>query len=776
MLWSGSSICQKITATWLLIFILTPSCGNSTESSTETDPSVDQPSTIPSVKENPDSSGSSNNVENTSEAKTNQAVPKANDLDPREFQPEGTWLANKGLKDLKIDSAKVIANDDGRDHNFPECEYPIPAPGHAPMNTVRIDGEIGEWPINSIVSIDKSNDVGNLTDLDLRSVFWGADNNSYYLAIELYSNWKTNNDELAFLNINFNSLNMPQDQDSIPTASLQTGFAVIDNSLYLLEGEVFVPVKRGSMPNEYDYELSISKNIVELRINRKHIINPDKYPFAVDIFTSTSDRQIDRLGPHIVGLIDDYACLVPTPNQDNNLNSYKLLVMRREPKVDQNVAELSYRAMVNALQYVTYLTKDSISDWDTNNIISISQMNTAGLYIPAIGHFIIDQPKNFTQETGLPITHFFIAAHELLHSLNVSDYKLPSEWLREGHSNWFTLKILESYFGKGVFQKYLVFENNSFLREETIFASGNHSIADENWNEQPHTPLFYYRKSAALFSLLLSEVNYDDFRENLLHRPFSMQKFNDTETFLRAFKELESYPGSLDDEIKSSWLNNSSNNGRFSKTQLQDPDFDGLFNFQETKLGTNTTNPDSDQDGLSDTFEWSIGFDPMTSNEYDFIALDNLMQDWIKNHPDKIISSLEHLGDSEYCDERSNITRFSVVKHADEIVFAIELGQQPSESDIEQLQIVIFINTPNFNPQIIVPFGSSYYLVKNEDNSVLRSNQFIAPFRTKTLEILLKLKWLNWGETPPQGTKFRIVTYDGINQCDYTDDLTPVSL
>ena len=762
---------MRYLISFITILSLVTSCGESSEDSTETARVIDDDETNISVKENPDASSNSQIIEDTGEAKTNQSIPEANELDPREFTPAGNWQIGAGVSDLKLNSAKIVSNDDGRDHDFPACEHPIPAPGHLPPEAIKIDGAIDDWSVSSIVSIDKKGDSNSLENLDLRSFFWSADDESYYIAIELYSDWKTDNQELAYLNIFFNSFTIPEDNSAIPIASFSRGFAIINGGLYVLDDEVFNPAAQGKDQGEYDYEFAISGNIIELRINKKHILPQSETPFTIDVFTSDSVKQIDRMGPHIVGLVDDYACLVPIPNSDNQLTGYKMLVMRRSSEVDQSIAELSYRAMISSLPYAIYLTKNQINDWDTNNVISVDHMSTAGLYIPAIGHFIIDKPNNFANELGLPINHFFVTSHELLHSFNVSDYKLPSEWLREGHSNWFTLKIFQSYFGNGVFQKNLIFENNSFIKEEVEFASADHSISDTNWNNKPHTPLFYYRKAAALFSLLLARVDYDEFHDNLLLEAKKTSEFSDTDAFLTAYKGLPTYQGDNNDDIKSYWFDNGENYGIFSKDQFNDADRDGLFDYQETELGTDSMNFDSDQDGLSDNFEWTIGLEPNIGNSYDFLGNDNFLGDWEKNHPDKLISSQPNLGSSDHCDESTNIIRFGITQHEEKILIAIELGQKPLESAIEQLQIVIFINEPNNNPQVIIPFGSSYYLIKNEDNSLLRSNQLIAPFHSTTLEILLKSKWLNWDESPPLGTKFRIVTYLNNEQCDYTENL-----
>lgn len=760
-----------------MILIIFSSCGESSEDSSETARSTDAPANNPTAKDNPDApSGNSSPIEDTGEAKTAQEVPQANELDPRTFIPTGSWDIGKGIKELELNSTQIVSNDDGRDHNFPVCENPIPAPGHLSPSEIVIDGLINDWSVGSIVSIDKKDDSNNFENLDLRSFFWASDDENFYIAIELYSDWIAENTEPAYMNIFFNSFILPEDQTTIPVASFSHGFAIINSGLYILDDEAFIPAKQGTEEGEYDYELELSGNIIEIRINRKHLSTLNELPFAVDIFTSDSIKQIDRTGPHIVGLVDDYACLVAIPNSEKQLSAYKMLVMRRSPDVKQSIAELSYRAMLNALPYATYLTKNQLNNWDTNNVISIGLMNTAGLYIPAIGHFIINEPNNFANETGLPISHFFVASHELLHSFNVSEYKLPSEWLREGHSNWFTLKIFESYFGKGVFQKNIVLENNSFIDEEFQFASSDHSIADINWNKRPHTPLFYYRKAAALFSLLLAEVNYDEFHHQLLMKALRESEFYDTDAFLFAYKELPSYPGDTNENIKASWFDNDENTGSFSKDQFKDNDFDGLFDYQEAQLGTNPASYDSDQDGLSDTFEWTIGLDPTIGDEYHFLGNDNFLSDWERNHPNKLISSSQNLGSPDLCDERSNISRFGIIQDKNQIFIAIELGEQPLETDKDQLQIVIFINDPNHNPQVIIPFGSSFYLIKNEDNSLLRSNQLLAPFRSTTLEILLKSKWLEWNETPPEDTKFRIVTYINNQQCDYTENISAISL
>ena len=138
--WRAKAIC--------LLFILINSCGESSNDPRETNPATDDTVNNPTNNQTPGA------VEDTGEAKTTQNIPVADEIDPRSFVPSGNWLTGTGVKEIDLSSGKIISNDDGRDHDFPACAHPIPAPGLLPAEGIVIDGSLSDWSAKSTQSMN----------------------------------------------------------------------------------------------------------------------------------------------------------------------------------------------------------------------------------------------------------------------------------------------------------------------------------------------------------------------------------------------------------------------------------------------------------------------------------------------------------------------------------------------------------------------------------------------------------------------------------------------
>jgi hypothetical protein len=280
-------------------------------------------------------------------------------LDPRTFGPTGTYTPGAArLPTALLTQGHLLVADDGRLVELPPCAYPLPAPGHASADGIKIDGDLSDWPLGALIGIDQAGDgAGGKDYLDLRELYFASDATSYYLAARVTGTWPATSISGA-LQIQFSSLALPTDGTTDPTPTLAAEFGVYGSDLYQ-----FTPnpgakkLKPGTGPGELDFQLAASGQVIELRLPRS-AIDPllGSGPFVLNMETACDigapdcphAPYRDGVGAHIVGLIDDYACLVPLPDPSGALTSFKMFVMRHQQGTDPQKAEQEYRAMIAA--------------------------------------------------------------------------------------------------------------------------------------------------------------------------------------------------------------------------------------------------------------------------------------------------------------------------------------------------------------------------------------------------------------------------------------------
>lgn len=717
----------------------------------------------------------SNNNQIDTDGFENSSFPAfRSDINPLTFAAEGglELVADRLLASSDNGYIKLIT--DGRESLKDECLFPIPPQGIAIADHIDIDGDLSDWPANSIVGIDRMGDgVSGSKSFDLRSLLWTKNSEGYFLAVEFWDRWPLQNQGNEYLALMFSKIEMaePLNMTSGPSSKHKWGLAIFSSDIYELNDDVFEILDLSkSEHQEKGIEYKINGTIIEIKFSKSYVDSlMANGTFSLDVFTEKQGSDADHVGPILEGFTSDYSCLVPVADADLNYSGFQMLHMKRAGNVIEEVAETIYRSMAQVAAYGHFLNRNELTYWDTNNVIAIEAMNTAGLYIQNIGHFIEDSPNNFANEIGLTENLVFTAAHEYMHSYNVSQYSFAANWLREGHSNKFAREFIKEFYGFGQAQRFLTYDLLSYLAEEKKLGTGKtHTVGDDNWNQADHTALFFYRKSAAYLDLLFQSVDYDELVAGVFEKS-GVQNLA-TDKFLDQVANLSSFSGDRED-LSTYWFASGSSQGVGSTNLLSDADGDGLFDFQENQHNTSSSNPDSDQDGVSDLMELALESDPLMSENHGFITPDNLLTDWTNVFGDDVFRTSPDLtGTSSVCGNFSNIVSYQVLYDGPWYVVAAELGDIPQDSNF---MVVVFITGIDGNPQVIAPFQSNFYMLKNADGSLIRSFQNLAPFNNKILEFPIHESWFGKDFTK-ENLKFRLVTFQGNAQCDYTDNIPPM--
>jgi hypothetical protein len=713
-----------------------------------------------------------------SDAKITYSLPTTFlSIDPRSFVPTGNYQQGSTSLVLDFSKSNILVPHDGWMREHSQCKYPIRAPGHENF-TVSVDGNANEWPLGSIIAIDRAGDGANgSSTADVRTVRWTSNSNHYFITFEMAANWPNN----ALIRLDFAKLLLPADNTTSPNTSTNQAdrlwTLIGNNRLYIYDDSIttYSQQTSGSGVGQLDFALATSGNTVELKLPRT-AIDPlmDGQPFVVTMNTEFSGNpDIDNVGTHIVGLTDDYACLVPLPNSNGAMDSYKMVVMRRTPGVSASDAENVYRAMIAAMPETTMNTKDNYDMVDTFSLTTISAMKPAGVCGLRIGIIMEDDIHDRFGIKRQPYMNFYVAAHEYLHNFNSQDYVLPASWGVEGHSEWMSFKTMTGYYGKWAGQTKFNRSVRSF-REEEETNSTVKTIAQATWGSSPFSALFYYDKSSTYWDILSTKVEYNDLLTNFFRKAQTSTAYADSNAMIAGLKGLSSYTLEADDDIESGWFGGNYSSSVIPLTLTDDNDGDGLLNYHETALGTNLNNSDTDNDGFSDTFEWAVGLDPKVSAVQNQLAFDQSLSDWEQNAQDKLKTAVVNMASCS-----TQLKRYGLVTSQGWLFFA---GELTANTNSDEVALLLFDVYEPGKPaiQMFVAAGADYmrpaYIDGSEPNKFRPLDLGIAKFGGTEYEVAYNMSWLGW-EKIPTGTKVnvRMLVYnipgDSYTNCDRVDDI-----
>jgi hypothetical protein len=712
------------------------------------------------------------------DAGTTYSLPtQFSSVDPRNYVPSGTFQQGRGKIDLSFSDSNILVPSDGWMREHAACATPIAAPGHAAVN-VTVDASLGEWPASSIIAIDRAGDgaAGSATR-DVVAVRWAQSATYYHMAFEMAGNWPSD----SFIRIDISKLLIPADDTTTPNV----GYAAADrlwtlvqnNQLYVYDDNVsnYVAKTPGTGMGQVDYAIATSGKFVEIKLPRS-LIDPlmDGQPFAVQMNTEFgSDPIRDYVGTHLVGLTDDYACLVPIPNETGVFDSHKMVVMRRAAGVSASDAENVYRSLIAAMPEATMNTKDDYDRVDTFSMSVITEMAAAGVCGPQIGIVMIHNINDRFGAVRQPYMNFYVAAHEYLHNFNAQDYALPASWGVEGHSDWMSSKTMTSYYGRWAGQTKFSKSARSFRQEEATHATVQ-PIDTNSWSDAPFSALFYYDKSSTYWDILSTKLEYGDLLDNFYRNAQTSSAFADSDAMIAGLKGLASYTLQPTDDIESGWFGGNYNDSILPLTLTDDTDNDGLMNYQETAFGTDSTKADSDNDGLSDSFEWAVGLNPLVSAPRNQLALDQMLGDWDRAAPGEMKTAVTNLG---VCS--AQLKRYGLVQSQGWLFFGAELTANVAAN--ERAYLVFDIYEPGETAiQMVVGSGNDFmrpaYIDGTEPNKYRPLDLGIAPFGGKSYEVAYNLAWLGWDKVP-SGTDVNVrmlvynVTGNSWQHCDRADDI-----
>lgn len=708
-------------------------------------------------------------------APAQQALPTLNlTLDPATFTvpDDGKYARGAGKIAPAFPENRILAPYDGATFVTPACKFPVPFDS-APMSEglLTIDGGLEDWDGKGLVGLDRAGDgfdSGGDT-FDLREFHMAQDNQDFYLAFKFGAAWplSTGNVRLA---IYVRTLIVPDDQTSNPETYISRKFEIFDRDIYEFYGNNPVLVS----PAE-NFEIAVNGDVMELRIDRSEFENyagGNFFTIQPVLWNGVNGLQaskFDRMAPNILGLTDDYACLVPMPD-----NSFKMFPMRRGPNVTAETAEVAYRAMIAAAPADEDVLGSSFALWDTVPMTVMGDMKNPGLFETGSGLFLAaDQDGVYEDHPVLSL--FATAAHEYAHGYNAGDYALSRSWMKEGHSDFVARHALAAYYGPMPAHGELAESANHYEVHERIY--GHASMDQQPWSAQSHGEFFFYAKASLFFDLLTTILPYAE-----IGQAMSAFEANNgllsTDELLDRFTTSPSYTFETSPTSWNGWFDGDDYSlGILPKDALvTDADHDGLYAFEEQLLGLSDTNPDHDGDGYTDAFEVMMGMDPLVAEDaaHRRLAADGFLGDWDALLPGAITAADAQKGTDIACGEDyTQLERVGVTFDGDWFMVAAELKAAPGSASGTLVADVISAAGTSLG-QFQVDFGTPSVHAFDRNGDLLKSSTTVSYNNGKTIELAYHRTWLGLGHVVPEGIKVRVATFVGNPQCSVAALRPPV--
>lgn len=664
------------------------------------------------------------------------------DIDPRQFTVSGVYMPGLGQLTRDPLSFKIAVPAQSNKKEHAPCPYPFKAPGQAAPSTITVDGKLSDWPKESVVIIDPSGD-GFPEDLDIREVYFARDDSNIFLGIQLQDSWLTTPSDSRSLEIYFEQKNSNQNS----TIKLTVDGLLLCGNEYRLQtttGPALTCNLGQPMPwslAAVDYQLAIEGSSLELRISRNYIENHgvgSTYSIRLEtpeVFIQSDPPRThstaDTTGSHLVGVVNDYACMVPLPNKDAVFDRSMLLVFHRaQDTISAESAERQYRALIAAAQSVDFVQHDHIE-----GILTIP------VVIGGNFQFYRNSQIYFAESDSqaTPEALFNQAALSWLEFYTNHDYNFtPSNngginWLLPSYRQWAQWQTIQSYFGITAAQ----------LSRAQTFANVRSLDLTED-GEIRYLPKYNLtEKGAAYLALVGRQVRLEDFANKILGKARETWDIRDKNEFIQLIKERTDYQIGEEFDLNSGWLEGDYPTSGTLALLLGDNDGDGLVGYQETDLKTSDTDPDSDDDGIGDGAESMLGLSPTSAQGLHALVPDNYLGDWDLLLPGKLAGDDDVLR-STNCGESRLLRRFGAVVANGWVLLAAELYDLPDDDD--SITVIFRLTYDNHQAYVRSDWAGfpDGYFSSSTNNYLDLKLEPIIPFTQQTLEVAVRTDRLTW--------------------------------
>lgn len=693
-------------------------------------------------------------------------------LDPRTYKATKPYAPGAGIMLDELEAGRIMVPRDGREFTLPPCEHPLPFSSKATLSP-SIDGDLSDWNGKGLVAIDRAGDGFSVdgVNYDLREFYFAGDATHYYIGVTLVDPWPKDTGAVR-LHVDFGAVTVPTDKSANVSVKRQLQFDLFGTTLRQVQGTKYVTPQPAG-----DFLVAAKANTIEISLPKAQVDQAlGTAQFYVQLWLWNGDSaqsRMETMAPNLVGFTDDYACLVTMPDQ-----TVKLMPMRRLDMVAAGTAEVFYRALAAAAPTVEYVLNESHKLWDTVGAVVIDKETNPGLYVdPAAIFFTQEQSGVFG---GGEVSVFAVAAHEYAHTINSGDYQLPRRWMAEGHSDWAARMALASYYGKYAGFEQFGADLDGFRGEEA--SKGGVSIDTDSWTSGVYPEYYYYNKSSTFYELMATILPYESMRTILKKPSSSGSAYKTSAEVLTAFAADPAFKATPGATPWQGWFDGGDYQASVlpTATLLKDDDFDRLYAFQESQLGTMDTQPDSTGTGVADPVAMTLTSAAKPSVKTQHLVLDQSLDDWALLVPGELQppQTQGQVAASSSCQPYTTISRLGVVYDGDWLFIGVELGDAPGK---RPGSVAAFLTEPSGRKSSVqLDFGDDRIVGWGPDHTVTHELHILSGGQGKTLELAFHRNWFGWGRTYPVGTTLQVVSYIGAGknavQCTATQSREPTFL
>lgn len=680
-------------------------------------------------------------------------------VNPATFKVTKPFVSGHGRSNHAPMPGRIFVPKYGLESSFPACETPIPFQSMATL-TPTIDGDLSDWGSVGLVSIDRAGDgfVSDTTDYDLKEFYFAGNATHYFLGFKMAQPWPSDTLGVRLI-LSFYGVTIPQDDSTNVSSTFKRNLELFGTILKEYNGTTYLAVQPSG-----SYQVAVNGASIEISIAKSAIDSSISGPLF-SIYPSlwngnNASTKEDKMGPNIVGLVDDYACLVAMPDQ-----SFKMIPMRRLSSIDAKVAEVQYRAMAQAAPTVETVLNESHSKWDTIGMTVIDDAANPGVYISNLGIFITQ--TQYSPFGSNQIAIFEVAAHEYAHAINAGDYRLPNRWMVEGHSKWTERLAISSYYGK--YAELFRFASDHDVILQTEKNQEPKSIDAPSWTQLTnYSEGYFYRKSSIFYDLLSTILPISGIHGVLKSYLTTGTIYSTSDQVLSGFlnhSQLALAPSAITANPWDGWFNQFSYDGGILplNSLVKDNDRDLLFAFQESKLGGRDQSPKSLNDSYVDSYAAALGLTQADSWKHDHLVVDHLLDDWTELLPQELAAPVTTGLPAPHasCQPFATIKRLGILYDGDWLMIGIDFN---GDTIGQTGHVTALIVEPSgrtsqvqwgFNELKINGFGPI--------NSWSHTHHLLGK-PGKTLEMVYHRSWLGWGKDYPAGTKIQLQSFMGASE------------
>lgn len=336
------------------------------------------------------------------------------------------------------------------DATLKPCAFAGPGPEAQTNFVPTLDGDLGDWPSQSLMAFDRSGDgLSQDPGQDLTALYVAEGKNEIYVGIKLAASWSGTSENESKLFLDFTSIK--PEVSASPNFALRTRFLLRDGDNLYNDAEY---------PNAVDAEkfLAVSgSGGVEFKITRSGglIELGDIYAIHAYVAKSASDTQREQIGAYIGGLFADYVCMKQFPH-----GGTKALVMRRYPGVPAHAAEELYRGVLAGAVEVEGLLGDGLDAMDTIpvNVLNLGQ---------DLGHADASLGLYFAKGLSSGASGMLGAGARLYALLLArADYRMLTDWMVGGFAEWASLRALRQSLGPALWKRQFDAAQASVVKHE----------------------------------------------------------------------------------------------------------------------------------------------------------------------------------------------------------------------------------------------------------------------------------------------------------------------